>query len=294
MEYPIRTFTEADRPAVEAMGFPIIDWWNQHAALHLVAGEPAVAQMQIVDRGTTPTRRPGRTEMRLFVAPGHRRQRIGHRLYEQALAFARARGAESMRAAYMEHTAEEPASFFLKERGFVELQRYCPQRLDLARWDPAPFQDLEPRCIAQGVRFFRYSDVPDTDENRRRLFDLENEARADMPFRETEPVEHEPYEEWAADFAKQDHSTLELAEIDGRWVGMCLSITWGFTGVARAYRGRGIATALKVRALCAARERGVEVMETENQFENHDMLAINRKLGYEFGPQEVECIQWLR
>jgi len=35
MEYPIRAFTEADRPAVEAMGFAIIAWYDR-----FTKGEP--------------------------------------------------------------------------------------------------------------------------------------------------------------------------------------------------------------------------------------------------------------
>jgi len=200
--YPIRPFREEDRAAVAAMGLQIIAWWNPYAALHLVAGDPAVAHLQIMDHSSTPTRRPGRLEMRLTVAPEHRRRAIGSRLYERALAFAKERQGRSIRASYVEHT---------------------PQ-----------------------------------------------------------------------DLVKKDPSTIELAEIDGRWADMATSITWGFTGVARAYRGRRIATALKVRAIRAARRRGVPMLETENHADNHPMLAINRKLGYQFGPQEVECIKWLR
>src|SRR5438445_268624 len=155
--YHIRPFAEKDRLAVEAIGVEIIDYWDQHVALHLVAGDPVVGHLQVVDRGTTPSRRPGSIEMRLTVAPAHRRQGIGSRLYERALAFAGERQADSTRVSYVEHSPEKPALFFLKQRGFVELQRYQPSRLDVGSCDLGPFEDLEQRLAGEGARFLTYA-----------------------------------------------------------------------------------------------------------------------------------------
>ena len=55
----------------------------------------------------------------------------------------------------------------------------------------------------------------------------------------------------------------------------------GFTGTARAHRGRGLATAAKRRALRTAAERGVTRVTTSNADENAAMRAINRGLGFE-------------
>jgi mycothiol synthase len=295
--YPIRPFTEHDRPGVEAMGVEIIDYWDQHGALHLVAGDPVAGHLQAVDRGTTPSRRPGSIEMRLTVAPEHRRRGIGSRLYERALAFAEERQADSIRASYLESSPEEPAMFFLKQRGFVELQRYQPSRLDVSTCDLSPFEGLEQRLVAEGVRFFTYADVPDTPENRNKLHALDQEARSDLPYEsDPEPSEPEPFEaSWVAKLQKEQFPTIQLAEVKHRWIGLSSSgVSWGFTGVVPAYRRRGIATALKVRAIRSAKERDIQILETENRANNVGMLAINRKLGYQFGPPEVECIKRLR
>jgi mycothiol synthase len=293
----IRCFTERDRTAVEALGAAVIDDWDRFVASHLVVGDPAIAHLQAVDRDTTPSRRPGCIEMRLTVAPEQRRRGIGGRLFERVLAFAEERQAESIRSAYLEHTPDEPATFFLRQRGFVELQRYQPSRLDVSACDLSPFHGLEQQLVADGVCFFTYADLPDTEENRRRLYSLDREARTDLPYPgDPEPSEPEPYEEnWVAKLPEEQFFAVQLAAVGERWVGLSASSTsWGFTGVIPTFRRRGIATALKVHAIRAAKERGVRILETENRADNLGMLAINRKLGYWFGPQEVECVKRLR
>ncbi len=288
-----RPFKESDRAALTSLGVAIVDWWDRYASLHLVAGDPVAAHLQIVDRGSTPGRRPGRTEMRLTVAPEHRRRGIGSKLFERGLAFAMERQARSMRAAYIEASPEEPALFFLRERGFMELQRYWPSRLNVAACDLTPFVERARMLAERGVRFLTYADVPDSEESRKKLYALETEARDDIPLVETEPNEREPFEAWVENFASRRLDAIELAEVDGCWVGMSTGVDWGFTGVLQGFRGQGIATALKVRAIRAARARGVTALETENHANNAPMLAINRKLGYQFGVPEVECVKWL-
>lgn len=48
----------------------------------------------------------------------------------------------------------------------------------------------------------------------------------------------------------------------------------------REYRGKGIASALKVRALTAARAKRYTHVKTENHVENRPMLTINERLGF--------------
>ena len=52
------------------------------------------------------------------------------------------------------------------------------------------------------------------------------------------------------------------------------------TGVKRAWRGRGVARALKGAQITAAREAGHERLRTQNDLANAPMRAINERLGY--------------
>lgn len=66
------------------------------------------------------------------------------------------------------------------------------------------------------------------------------------------------------------------------------------TGVIRDYRKRGIATALKVRALTYAKERGAPAVRTWNEVNNDGMLGINFRLGFVRQPAWIEMGKTLK
>ncbi len=88
----------------------------------------------------------------------------------------------------------------------------------------------------------------------------------------------------ALDPARADPST-------GPYIGMSsLNLqpggfyTIGMTGTLPAYRGRGIAKALKVRAMRALQLAGGGTIRTFNDPPNVAMIGMNRSLGFERGP----------
>ena len=56
------------------------------------------------------------------------------------------------------------------------------------------------------------------------------------------------------------------------------------TAVRRAWRGRGLAMALKATTIAAAIEHGLTALETGNDIDNDAMRAINARLGYRAQP----------
>jgi GNAT superfamily N-acetyltransferase len=232
--------------------------------------------------------------MRLAVALEHRQRGVGGTLFENVIAFSRDRSARLIYTAYFERPDGLPAAAFLAHRGFVELERFLPSHLDVTAFNPMRFTDDVQRVEAQGVRLFTYADVPDTPENRRRLYELEQAAHATQPFREVEPYVAEPYEEWERGFQEWDPSAVFLAAApDGAWVGLVSGLEWYFTGVHPDWRGKGIATALKVKMITVAKERGIAQMPTENHGDNAAMIAVNRKLGFIFDASEIAVVKWL-
>jgi len=298
----IREYHEEDRAAVGALGTPVIDWWHGNGpgtSLHLVAtteGGEIAGHLQATDRSLpAPSRRSGQCHFSLAVAPDYRRRGIGGALVEYAERFARERRARLLYTSCSEAPAA-PAAPFLRARGFAPLERFLPSSLDLAAFDPARFDEAVRRVEAQGIRLLTYAERGDSPRNRRSLYALEQAARASQPFREVGPYVPAPFETWERDFSKWDPETifLAIAAPGDIWVGVVTGLEWYFTGVHPDWRGRGLATALKVRCLSEAKRRGITLMEAENHEDNAAMLAVNRNLGFVFGVPEVACIKRLR
>jgi mycothiol synthase len=317
----IRLFREEDRAAVVALDtreqpphrrYTAAQWqrWDsqmsgQEVFIRLVAGDPAIAYLQVTDFNTIRRSMPNVCHMHLIVAPEHRRRGIGSALFARALAFARERNAYNLTADIVAHSPDEPGYEFLKKRDFWELERQQPSYLDLATFDLSRFANARKRVEREGVRLLTYADLPDTTEQRRALYDLWIRLEADTPHRYSLRFKQEPFEQWVQNNIEQPEWTPEavvLAESADRWIGLTtlrfreetnVGDTW-LTGVLPEYRGRGIATALKLRAMEAAKERGCPVITTGNQQDNAPMLAINRKLGFVAEPPLVLYITELR
>ena len=300
-DYLVRLYQETDRAAVSALGVPIVEWWYAHGpetALHLVAvseSNTILGDLQATDRSVTDySRRPGQCHFQLHVTPEHRRRGIGGTLYAHLERFAAQREASLLYVAYLE-TPEAPAASFLSVRGFTPLERFLPSSLNLTAFDPSLFLKTIEAIERQGIRLSTFAELGDSPENRRKLYGLDQSARATQPFRETKPYIPPPFETWQREFDAWDQTTifvaLDLAE--DAWVGVVTGLEWYFTGIHPEWRNRGIATALKVLCLTEAKRRGLPQMETENHEDNAAMLAINRKLGFVFGTPEVACIKRL-
>lgn len=263
--------------------------------LRLVVPDPETDQplalLSMADLNTTSWKMQDVCEMEILVDHAHRRQGIGAMLYDHALGWARERGAKRLVTAFRESTPDEPAITFLGKRGFAEQEREKPSYLDLKTWDPAPFQAAATRAEAGGARLLSYAEVADTEENRRKLYDLFCPVIYDIPRRDDQPFQIEDFAHWAKtqfEHPKWRPELLQLAQVEGEWVGMTLvmprfqddgAMQW-ITGVLKEHRGKGIATALKVRSYQTTQRLGFSVITTENHEDNGPMLAVNKKFGF--------------
>jgi GNAT superfamily N-acetyltransferase len=165
---------------------------------------------------------------------------------------------------------------FLLARGYVEVERQKAVALDLRDHEPQP--PFAPPGIAIENR---------RDEHVRGMYETSLEANADIPGLDSEHVA--TFEEWHAfEIARPSRDTrlAFVALADGEVVGYA-SIDrigetgyHGLTGVRRAYRRRGIAKALKLHQIAAAKELGLAQLVTESEETNLPMRRLNDELGY--------------
>ena len=125
------------------------------------------------------------------------------------------------------------------------------------------------------------------------IWAMARDVPAPTPMPETPP----PFEQARRMFFEGpgiDRGTTILALRGREIVGMSVTAVkengtayTNFTGVARAERGKGVALAMKLRALRALKERGIKRFGRTNDEQNAAMRGINRKLGYVPDPPTV-------
>lgn len=222
------------------------------------------------------------------VLPEARRRGVGSALYAAVSAHTRAAGKEFLLAMTTEDHPE--AVEFLAKRGFSEHERMKSVRLQLEGLAPPEIPPLE------GIEIATLEARPDLGPA---TYDIAIEALPDIPG--NGPQAPGTLEEYLArDVDKPSIPAwgfaVAIEAATGRPVGYAsLSIPSGtptlgwhhMTAVARAWRGRGIATVLKQATITAAITHGLAALEGQNDVDNVAMRAINRKLGYEPRPDEI-------
>ncbi len=234
---------------------------------------------------------PHRARLYLYVKPERRRQGLGQRLYEELLSLARQAELQQLHIALWDNSPADRA--FAERRGFTERLHEFAMALDLRRFDDRPYDALLSRLEGEGFRFTSMAELGDTEVARRQLYALNEATSMDIPGAGGEPS-------WAS-FEDFQNSVCQAAwympagqkvVIDSTtetWAAMSAITRFEgaahaynlHTGVARPYRGRKLAQAVKITALRYARELlRVDEVRTHHNAKNTPIIAIDRKFGY--------------
>ena len=219
------------------------------------------------------------------VTAAHRRRGIGGAIYDRLAEHAHEVGVTRVQSLF--HETDE-GTRFASTRGFREIRAETPSAVDPRAVDLPLRDDVE--LVALG-------ELDPHDVHR-----VDEELTRDVPY--IEPIEQLPYDDWLnfvwhnptfapdgsfAAFVDGELASLSMLFAD-RDSGRGLN---GFTGTRRAYRGRGLALAVKIASLRWAAANGITIVFTTNDETNAPMLAVNRKLGYRPHGRNVEYLaEW--
>jgi len=179
---------------------------------------------------------------------------------------------------------------FLAERGFVEVIRVWDLRLDVSGADLLPFLPAAEQVAARGITITTFAEEREHDaESLHKLHEFLNSVKADDPGRQ--PFTPAPFESVVRWFERSYvlPDACFIAKHQGQYIGytdlnlleaVAGGITQGFTGVAREYRGQGVAMALKLRAIEYAREHGHQTVRAFNRPAHAALLTLNERLGF--------------
>ena len=246
--------------------------------------------------GHYPSMQPGQYFVNVVVDPAHRNQGIGTQLWQDLLNYLRAQGADALLAEVQEG---DPLHYrFAEKRGFTPRTHELRAILDLQHFDEDNFAAITPQVEAMGIRLTAFADVAPSEENIRKLYDINGVAALDDPASDGAYINYENYKKviFGASWFQPEGQMIAL---DGnKFVGLS-AISYsaeeqtGFimiSGVDAAYRNRKIMQALTLRAIRYARDKGATRVVTHVETVNAPMRHINQKFGFleEPGKYEME------
>jgi mycothiol synthase len=234
------------------------------------------------------------------VMRAHRRKGLGKALLDAVEA--EARRAKAPRILAGTSAAFEGSLEWAQKHGYTEIGRRIESYVDVKTFDAGPLRDVAARVEASGIRLatatelLRGRDEAAIEKFWHDLWEAEAPMWEDVPW--ASPTPHWTYEKFkkmAVDSGKMV-SDATIVALDGDRIaaftttgkqGTDRGYTW-MTGTGRDYRGRGLATALKLKMLAAAKAAGLSAMLTTNDEPNKAMRGINAKLGYVMLPAHIE------
>jgi GNAT superfamily N-acetyltransferase len=228
------------------------------------------------------------TDSLAFVHGGVRRDRrrhgIGGRLFQAADAHLRPLSASKTRTAT--ERGDDDSARFVERRGFRPGRSDQAWSLDPTRVESADIDRRLTDARRQGLRLVAVSELMDRPRD---LFALVHALELDLPG--DEPVDR-PFEDWAVQELQTPLFSPDASFCLVRADGEPVALTWifldldhhrarhGMTGTLQTYRRRGLAHLVKLASIRRLGERGVTALYTDNDTENHDMLALNEHLGF--------------
>jgi mycothiol synthase len=216
------------------------------------------------------------------VLAEQRRCGAGSALYEAISAWTAERALSELEVPVLDNDPESLA--FAQARGFVEERRELGVVLHLAEIAPLA---IEP---PGGVEILTWAERP---ELARGMYEVALEALPDIPGFEDDDIE--PFDDWLAHAMQGSGDRPEatfVALAGEEVVGYAkFSLTGAqptiahhdLSAVKRAWRGRGVARALKAAQINWALANGYEELHTRNEERNEPIRHLNAHFGYRPG-----------
>lgn len=263
-----------------------VDWRRQAEDMAWLVAED---EGQVVGAGVGVVgwhARPGTAFAEAWTLPDARGKGVGNALFTELLQWAGERGCIAVETAVEE--TDGASREWAERRGFREVGRNSRLVLTL--------EDVEAPEVAppDGIEIVTWAVRPGIE---RGMYEVFCEAEVDIPGDEETVVSS--FEEWLANDMQgvSDSPEAVFVALEGdKVVGYAkLALSpeqpdvafHDLTGVRRAWRGRGIAGALKRAQIAWAKERGYRKLVTQNEERNEPIRRLNERHGYRVEPGRV-------
>jgi mycothiol synthase len=223
------------------------------------------------------------------VLAEQRRRGAGTALYEAISAWTAERGLNELEVPIVDNDPESLG--FAQRRGFLEARRELGVILDLSEIaSPA----VEP---PNGVEIVTWAERPELAHG---MYEVALEAEPDIPGSEDDEIE--PFVDWLAHDMRgpDDRPEATFIALSGEEVvGYAKFSLKGaqptiahhdLSAVKRAWRGRGVARALKAAQINWALANGYKELRTRNEQRNEPIRRLNAHFGYRPGVGRIYVV----
>ncbi|MEH7444260.1 GNAT family N-acetyltransferase [Bacillus sp. JJ1122] len=242
---------------------------------------------------------PGSVGSVFCVHPDFRGEGVGGRILNHIENWAVENRASILSSVVMDWIEESLP--FVEKHGFSVDAHVFDLILDLAQFGSPSFDETIQEVKDSGVEFLTLADLSGEDSEAK-LYELCVETAKDNP---GQYGGLPPFDQWRKEFLPEDISRKDwvFVAVDGeRFAGVTQLFSTedegvlytNYTGVLKEYRGRGIAKALKLISIDAARKVGAHTMTTDSEEQNTPMQHINRSLGYIPGQGHYRILKQLK
>ena len=230
--------------------------------------------------------RPGTAFVEAWTLPDARGRGVGEKMYADLMRWAAERGCVAVETAVAE--GDETSLAWADQRGFREIGRSSRLVLDLDLIE-APAVDPP-----EGIEITSWAERPGIEEQ---LYAVYVEAEPDIPGEEHNELPS--FTAWLendmrglSDRPEAVFVALAGDEVVG-YAKLSLpsadspDVYHDLTAVKRAWRGRGVAGALKRAQIAWAKQQGHRRLVTENEERNEPIRRLNQRHGYRVEPGRI-------
>ena len=228
------------------------------------------------------------------------RELLFHRMLEEIKSF----NSNKILTSIYKHSNYDLIKQFLIDNEFKLVQTNREYSCDITKINLKKYQPLIEKLEKEGVKFYDSKEqMLDFPDHYKKLEELEWTYSQDFPI--PDGVEHTrpPFDHYMKilnDYYENCYGADIVAVMNGTYVGSTdLEVypktephkAWtGGLGVLKEFRRKGLATALKIKAIEKLLEKGVTEIRTDNE-ENNPMYKINVALGFKPVPFSLEYMK---